>query len=101
MTTVTERTARADVATKAFATHLHTAVMRLIEATPIDRLERRLSELERWVNRLERDTHRLTLDLASAPGRPHHAAGGRRRAGRPHTRIHHLPVEREMARPGG
>ena len=104
MAATTRRAVPAERASQDFATQLHTAVIRFIEATPTDHLEQRLSDLEAWVNRLERDAQRLTADLARIPGtgrRSRVPARSRRSMTPGHRGIRHLPVEREMSRPGG
>lgn len=99
---------------------VNTAVLHLLRAIPVGHLDRRLTDIERWVARVEKDLGTLVSDLSRPPLR---RAGGNRKPPRPAvhaprpaprgarrpapqvrvtpTRITHLPVERELAHPGG
>lgn len=116
MATAVKRTSRQRRPGHGGATELNDAVMQLLRAIPVDHLDRRLSTIEKWLGRLETDVARLVADVGGGPAgrRAHHAAAVERKpAARPRRipiqhgavttqrRVHHLPVESEMARGGG
>lgn len=110
MATAVKRTARARQPARDSAAEVHAAVLQLLKAIPVDHLDKRVTALEQWAARVQKDLERLVADLGRpAAPRAHRPAAAAVRSARHvplrsapvRRRIPHLPVESEIARPGG
>lgn len=112
MATAVKRTTRARPEAHDTVAEINAALLQLLEAIPVDHLDRRVSALEHWAARVQKDMERLMTDLgrpitprarpaAVTVTRRTRTARARRVVAPVRSRIAHLPVESELAHPGG